>query len=126
MRILAERLAPAESGIGSVVLLQIVLLIGAAEFPLADVHAVRLERTIRRRCVDERRLPFDDEARACLQLADVLAEDLAAGTSPEPIQLGRRQLDGLWGYLLENDEPVGVEEVTDLRDAIKRYRDEDR
>jgi hypothetical protein len=68
---------------------QIVFLIGAAEYMVSDVEARRLEQAIRRRCVDERGRPLDEDARSCLQLADVLAEDLAAGRSPEPIELGR-------------------------------------
>jgi len=96
------------------------LLIGAAEYPLANVDAARLEHTIRRRCVDERHLPFDDDARACLQLADVLAEDLAAGASPEPIDLGMSHVEGLRKYLVERDD-VAVQQLPDLCDAVKRY-----
>jgi hypothetical protein len=94
------------------------LLIGAAEFPLTNAEAIRLEQTIRRRCVDERRLPLDDDARACLQLADVLAEDLAAGYSPEPIELAISHVEGLREHVVEDEE---AEELTELRDAVKRY-----
>jgi hypothetical protein len=41
----------------------------------------------------ERCILLDDDARACLQLADVLAEDVAAGTSPEPIELGMSHVE---------------------------------
>jgi hypothetical protein len=95
------------------------LLIEAAEYPLTGDEAVRLEQTIRRRCVDGHRLPRDDDARACLQLADVLAEDLAAGFSPEPIELGMSHLEGLREYVVEDDN--AVEELAELRDAVERY-----
>jgi hypothetical protein len=101
---LAERLGRAKSGRSTVVRLQIVLLIGAAEYPLTNVDAARLEHTIPRRCVDERHLPFDDDARACLQLADVLAEDLAVGASPEPIDLGMSHVEGLCERVLDDED----------------------
>jgi hypothetical protein len=101
-------------------LLEIVLLIGADEYPLTTVEAARLERTIRRRCVDERRLPPDDEARACLKLADVLAEDLAACSSPEPIELGMSHVEGLREHVLDDDDE---QELAELRGAVERYCD---
>jgi hypothetical protein len=93
------------------------LLIGAAEFPLTDAEALCLEQAIRRRCVDERRLPLDDDARACLQLADVLADDLAAEYSPEPIGLGISHVEGLREHVVAED----AEALTELRDAVERY-----
>jgi hypothetical protein len=98
--------------------LEIVLLIGAAEYPLTDGQARLLERTIRERCVNERQLPYDDEARACLQLADVLAEDLAAGVSPEPIELGFSHVEGLRAHVVEED---GRALASDLREAVRRH-----
>jgi hypothetical protein len=71
-------------------------------------------QAIRRRRVDERGRPLDEDARSCLQLADVLAEDLAAGRSPEPIELGRSHVEGLCAYVLEGEDIAGVEELTDL------------
>jgi hypothetical protein len=97
--------------------LLIVLLIGAAEYPLKEVDAARLERSIRRRCVGERQRALDDDARACLQLADVLAEDLATGTSPEPIELRTSHIDGLCEHVLDED----LAELADLRAALERY-----
>jgi hypothetical protein len=117
-----ERLGPAKSASATLVLLEIVLLIGAAECPLGDDDAARLEQTIRRRCVDERRLAVDDNARACLQLADVLAEDLAAGASPEPVELDMSHVEGLCEYVLEDDSVAAVGELMDLCDALRRCR----
>jgi hypothetical protein len=96
------------------------LLIDAAEYSLTKVEALRLEQTIRENCLDERRLPLGDDARACLQLADVLAEDLAAGASPEPIELGMSHVEGLREYVVENEEVV-ADELADLCEAVKRY-----
>jgi hypothetical protein len=107
----------------TVVLLEIALLIGAAEYRVSDVQARRLEQTIRRRCIDEHGHPLDEAARACLQLADVLAEDFAAGVNPEPIELlGRSHVEGLCEYVLEEEDVAAVEGLTDLCDALKRYR----
>jgi hypothetical protein len=98
------------------------LLIGAAEYPLTKVEAIRLEQTIRRKCVNEQHLPLDDDARACLQLADVLAEDLASGASPEPIELGISHVEGLREHVVA-DESIAVEQLSHLCDAVRRYCD---
>jgi hypothetical protein len=97
---------------------EIVLLIGAAEYPLTPDEAARLEQAIRRRCVDERRLPRDDDARACLQLADILAEDLEAGTSPEPIELGINHVEGLREYVVGDESAVALR---NLCGAVRHY-----
>jgi hypothetical protein len=95
------------------------LLIGAAEYPLTNAQAVRLEEILRARCLDASGLPRDDEARACLQFADVLAEDLAAGQSPEPIELGASHVDGLRAYVVDDAGDL----LADLRDAVRSYCD---
>jgi hypothetical protein len=100
--------------------LAIVLLIGAAEYPLTKVQARSLQEAIRGRCLDERGLPLDDDARACLQLADVLSEDLAAGSSPEPIQLGVSHLDGLRAHVVADGAEALLQ---DLMDVVRRYCD---
>ena len=94
------------------------MLIGAVEYPLTNVQAVCLEETLRGRCLDERGLPRDDDARACLQFADVLAEDLAAGHSPEPIELGMSHVEALRAYVVDED---GGDLLAGLRDAVRRY-----
>jgi hypothetical protein len=96
--------------------LGIILLIGAAEYPLTPEEASRLERTLRRRCL-KGPLPHTDHARACLQFADVLAEDLEAGASPEPIELGVTHVEGLHEYLIEDADVA----LADLRAAVRRY-----
>lgn len=97
----------------------IVLLIGAAEYPLSDLQAARLEGEIRKRCVNERRRAHDEDARACLQLADVLAEDLEAGFSPEPIELAFSHVEGLREYVVEADD--ARHEFPNLCEAVCRY-----
>jgi hypothetical protein len=74
---------------------------------------------IRRSCVDERSCAPDDDARACLQLADVLAEDLEAGFSPEPIELGFSHVEGLREYVVEADDARHAFPM--LCEAISRY-----
>ena len=70
-------------------------LIGAAEYPLAKADACWLERTIRTACVDAAGRPWDPEARAALQVADVIKEDVTHGHSPEPIELAWTSALGL-------------------------------
>lgn len=87
----------------TVAAMEITVLVGAAESRITGLQAVRLEHAIRRRCIDGHGRPWRDDARACLQLADVLAEDLAAGVSPEPIELGRSHVEGLCEYVIEEE-----------------------
>ena len=122
MHRLADRLGRARQRLASVGSLEIVLLIGASEYPLTRVQAKQLERRIRRRCVNEQRRARDDDARACLQLADVLAEDIAAGASPEPIELCTSHVEGLCEYVLEEREVARAEALDDLCDALRRHR----
>jgi hypothetical protein len=117
VRVSDRGLVSRQGGDVTVRALEIVLLIGAAEYPLTRLQAQRLEESIRECCLDERGLPLDDEARACLQLADVLAEDLAAGSSPEPIDLRMSHLDGLCAHVAGHDGAL----FPDLLDAVRRY-----
>jgi hypothetical protein len=75
--------------------MEIVLLIGAAEYALEEADARWLEKVIRANSVDVFGRAWDREARAALQIADVIAEDLEDGHSPEPIRLGRTSGLGL-------------------------------
>jgi hypothetical protein len=100
--------------------LEIVLLIGAVEYPLTTIQAERLEAAIRDVCLDADGHPRDAHACACMQIADVLAEDLAAGGSPEPIELGLSYVEGLRAYVVDEDDR-GL--LADLRDAVRRYCD---
>jgi hypothetical protein len=106
---------------------EIVLLIGAAPYRLDERGARWLEETIRERFrVDDGRpvglSELDEAARACIRLADVLAEDLASGSSPEPIELGRWQVEGLLAYVLRDYLVQSDEELAALYVALRRYR----
>jgi hypothetical protein len=61
------------------------VLIGAASFRLEEEEAWDLVHAIREKCVDADHRPLDADALRCLQFADVLAEDLDRGESPEPV-----------------------------------------
>jgi hypothetical protein len=73
--------------------------------------------------VDDGGHPLDVVARACLQLADVIEEDVDRGSSPEPIELGRLQVGGLRSYVLRDFLVPGPEEMTELQYALRRFRD---
>jgi hypothetical protein len=100
----------------------IVLLVGAAPYRLSEDAARWLEEMIRRLCVDEGGHALDLPARACLQLADVIKENLEQGSSPEPIELGRLQVEGLLAYVLRDFVVQGPEEMTELQYALRRFR----
>jgi hypothetical protein len=102
---------------------QIVLLIGAAPYRLSEDSARWLAERIRRLCVDEGGHALDLPARACLQLADVLEEDLDRGESPEPIELGRLQVEGLLVYVFRDNSFRGDDELITLYWGLPRFRD---
>ena len=102
--------------------MEITFLIGAARYTFPGEDAHRLEGVIRQECADLHGQPLDENARACLQLADLLREDLQRGGSPEPIELGRSHVDGLCEYVVEHREITSVALLADLCDALKRYR----
>jgi hypothetical protein len=101
---------------------EIVFLIGAAEYRVSGEDAHALEGVIRRDCVDLRGRPHDDNARACLQLADVIREDLERGSSPEPIELGMSHVEGLCEHVVEQEEIARLPLLRDLCDALRRAR----
>jgi hypothetical protein len=100
----------------------IVLLIGAAPYPLNDDSARWLEETIRQRCAYDTGYARDLAARACLQLADVLAEDLRWGELSEPIELGSLHAEGLLTYVLQDPPDPTHEELTTLYWGLRRFR----
>jgi hypothetical protein len=102
--------------------MQIVFLIGAPEYPVSGEDTHRLEGVMRDKCADLHRQPHDENARAFLQLADVIREDLERGSSPEPVELGRSHVEGLCEYVIEEEEIAAVELFRDLCDALRRYR----
>jgi hypothetical protein len=87
---------------------EIVLLIGAAEYPLEEVDARWLEHVTRSASVDESGRSLDHRAAAALQVADVIAEDLERGISDEPIELGRANVDGLLAYAFPSTDSADV------------------
>lgn len=121
MRVSDRGLGSQRSDGATVSALEIVLLIGAAEYSLTTIQAERLEAAIRDKCLDAGGHPRDDDARACMQIADVIAEDLAAGGSPEPIEVGMSHVEGLRAYVVDEDDRGGL--LADLRDAVRRYCD---
>ena len=102
------------TGEGYAVVVDIVFLIGAAEFSVSGEDAHRFEGVIREKCADLHGHPHDENARACLQLADVIREDLERGASPEPIELGMSHVEGRCEYVVEQDEIVGLPLLRDL------------
>lgn len=82
--------------------MQIVMLIRAREYPLDEASARWLERVIRSTCVDAAGRAWDREARAAMQVADVIAEDLGRHHSPEPIELGHTSAFGLLTVFQDN------------------------
>ena len=101
--------------------MQIELLVGAASFALEEEDAWWLVHRIRETCVDDSRRPVDAEALLCLQLADVLCEDLDAGNSPEPIELGQSHANGLTEHVLAPGA-VQEHEMQPLYAALLRFR----
>jgi hypothetical protein len=67
--------------------MEVVLRTGVGEYPLGERDAGWLASVIRTTCVDTAGRAWDREARAALQVADVIAEHLARGYSPKPIEL---------------------------------------
>ena len=105
--------------------MQIVFLIGSVEHAIPGDEAHRLEGVIREKCADLHGRAHDDNARACLQLADVIREYLQRGQSAEPIELGITHVEGLCEYVIEEETIASVELLRDLCSALRRYRDDD-
>ena len=80
--------------------MEIVILIGARPYTLAAAQAEWLNDRIRATCVVEIGRTQDPDAIACLQLAEVIHEDLEAGEHREPIELGRSHA---WGDRMCSD-----------------------
>jgi hypothetical protein len=101
--------------------MQVTLLVGAASFSVEEEEAWWLVHRIRETCVHDSHRPRDASSVACLQLADVLADDLDASSSPEPIELGRTHAVGLTEHVLV---PSVVEEhgIRALYEALIRLR----
>jgi hypothetical protein len=116
-----SRLHAPPSGYGPVV--TTTLLIGAAPYQLNEDTARWLETMIRRLCVDDGGHALDIPARACLQLADMIAESVERGEPLEPIELGRLQAEGLLAYVLRDETFQGHAELATLYWGLRRFRD---
>jgi hypothetical protein len=80
--------------------MELELLVGAASFYIDEEEAWDLVHAIREKCVDSDHRPLDNDALRSLQFADVLAEGLDRGASPEPVEVGLPQARVLAGYVL--------------------------
>jgi hypothetical protein len=78
------------------------------------VHAIR------EKCVDSDHRPLDSDALRSLQLADVLAEDLVRGDSPEPVEVGLPQARVLADYVLTLSV-MRSEQLRAFFDALVRF-----
>jgi hypothetical protein len=99
----------------------VLLLIGARPYRLTAEQARWLEDRIRSTCVDDMGRPRDSDALACLQLADVLVEDLDAGEHIEPIELGRSRAAGLTECVL-NVGAAAEHDMPAFYEALIRFR----
>ena len=105
--------------------MEITLLVGAAPYRLNAEDAAWLEALIRERCSDEsgRALSIDETVWGCVLLANVLREDLARGSSPEPIELGRPHVEGLLTFVLREEDAIERGgDVLALYEALLQFR----
>lgn len=105
--------------------MEITLLIGAARYVLDEFDARALESMIRRHyraakdgSVDHELL--NDGGQACLLLGQVIADDLDAGFSPEPIELGKTQIRELDRILRQQWADLS-HDLRTLAASIARY-----
>ena len=96
-------------------------LIGARPYTLTAEQASWLDERIRATCVDDIGRSHDSDANACLQLADVLREDLEAGEHPDPIELGRSHAVGLTEYVL-TASAAAEHDIRGLYESLVRFR----
>jgi hypothetical protein len=101
---------------------QIELLIGGQRYVLDENDARWLEERIRTTCVDNSHRPIDADAIPCLQLADLLSDDLDLRAT-EPIELNPSHVRGLTEHVLA-ESPEYVPEIQALKVALLRYRAE--
>ena len=102
--------------------MQIELLIGAQHYVLGENDARWLEERIRTTCVDGSHRPVDADAVPCLQLADLLSDDLELRAT-EPIELNASHVRGLTEHVLA-ESPEYDPEIQALKVALLRFRAE--
>jgi hypothetical protein len=100
-----------------------VISIDSASCPLADAESHWLAEAIRSRYKDEAG-PLDACARACLELADALAEQGTRRSPREPIRISYLHVGGLCGDVLDDDFVQGNEQLTALYRTLRHYRGE--
>jgi hypothetical protein len=101
---------------------QIEFVIGGKRHLLGEADARWLEQRIRATCVDNSHRPVDADALPCLQLADLLSDDLEHG-STEPIELNPSHVRGLTEHVLGGDA-LHEHEMQALYVALLRFRAE--
>ena len=87
---------------------QFELVIGDATYPLSESDASWLAHAVRKTAVDAAGRAWDAEARAALQVAEVIHEGVERRYSPEPIELGRSHVHGLLAYAFHDHGAVDV------------------
>jgi hypothetical protein len=102
--------------------MQIELLIGGQHYALGENDARWLEERIRTTCVDSSHRPVDADAVPCLQLADLLSDDLELRAT-EPIELNASHVRGLTEHVLA-ESPEYDPEIQALKVALLRFRAE--
>lgn len=100
--------------------MEVEILIGAGSFRLEEEEAWDLVHAIREKCVDGDHRPLDSDALRTLQLADILAEDLDRGASPEPVEIGLPQARVLADYVLTPSVMQG-EQLRGFFEALVRF-----
>jgi hypothetical protein len=100
--------------------MQLELLVGTSSFRIEEEEAWDLVHAIRERCVDGDHRPLDSDALRCLQLADVLAEELDQGHSPEPVEVGLPQARVLTDYVLTTSV-MRTDELRAFFDALVHF-----
>jgi len=100
-----------------------VIHIDSASCPLAEAESRWLAEAIRSRYKQEAG-PLDACARACLELADALAEEHTRRSPGEPITISDLHVEGLCGDVLGDELVRGNEGLTALYRALRRYRGE--
>jgi hypothetical protein len=101
---------------------QVEFLLGEQHYLLGDADARWLEQRIRATCIDQSHRPVDADALPCLQLADLLSDDLEHG-STEPIELNPAHVRGLTEHVLGGSVEY-EHEIQALHVALLRFRAE--
>ena len=102
--------------------MQIEFLIGRQRHVLGENDARWLEERIRATCVDSSHRPVDANALECLQLADLLSDDLE-NDATEPIELDPPLVRGLTEHV-HAESPESDPEIRALNVALLRFRAE--